>query len=134
MELGNAVPRGMSVRSGRHHGAMPSSSRLSLEYLIDAIAELQLGSVARLRALEKDLDIEKSSRAWKTEQPVWRRQRERVGTVAQALLAAELDALTAAPDHPLPSPDELLSALVGAARCRRLDSGASASAEDAFSS
>ncbi len=47
MELGNAVPRGTSGREGRHHASSPRS----LQYLIDAIAELQLGSAARVRAL-----------------------------------------------------------------------------------
>ncbi len=41
------VPRGTSVREGQHHASSP----LSLQYLIDAIAELQLGSAARVRAL-----------------------------------------------------------------------------------
>lgn len=110
-----------------------TSSALPLEYLIDAIAELELGSDARVRFLDEQnrelgKQSDQSDPRWEGERKVWRRRTEHVAAVAHALLAAEVAPLTAGDDHPLPRAEELVGALVGAARCRHLDSGSSADA------
>lgn len=89
---------------------MPSTT-LPLGYLIDAFVELQLGSDARVRALEED------------ERALWRHHTRNVENVARATLAGQL---ATPPDVPPVPPDDLFEALVGAARCRRLEGGSPA--------
>lgn len=106
------------MSSGCHHGGMPSSA-LSLEYLIAELAELELGLEVRLGELGPDADGSPQG-----ERAVWRRYVGHVEAVARAVLDAELATLSVDVDEK--AVRELVAALVGAARCRRLPSGSCA--------